>query len=246
MLSPLPASLPISIHAPREGSDPPVRASASAPAHFNPRSPARGATSPVLAMLRSTVFQSTLPARGATCWIPRTEFSSPLFQSTLPARGATQPCPPFLGGGLFQSTLPARGATSQNSRGPAPCRYFNPRSPRGERRQRFQLIRHWHDNFNPRSPRGERRAATLGLATSGGFQSTLPARGATIKRRSWSSRPAISIHAPREGSDRFARYSSAVSRDFNPRSPRGERLSHIINKSKNFYFNPRSPRGERL
>ena len=79
----------------------------------------------------------------------------------------------------------------------------------------------------------------------------------------------ISIHAPREGSDRRAPESHARADYFNPRSPRGERplsdlfdkrrhtfqstlpargatLSHHAMLHRSDYFNPRSPRGERL
>ena len=36
-------------------------------------------------------------------------------------------------------------------------------------------------NFNPRSPCGERRFGHSDSAIPGGFQSTLPVRGATLK-----------------------------------------------------------------
>ena len=60
----------------------------------------------------STIFQSTLPARGATFQRPLNRIQTCLFQSTLPARGATIFTPPI-------ST---------------PKLNFNPRSPHGERR----------------------------------------------------------------------------------------------------------------
>ena len=101
------------------------------------------------------------------------------------------------------------------------------------------------------------------------FQPTLPARGATHRRR-WSpdSRD-ISTHAPRTGSDNTAILASAIERQFQPTLPaRGATGGqHIIRKrrdpisthaprtgsdtscisyspAKN-YFNPRSPHGER-
>ena len=145
------------------------------------------------------------------------------------------------------------------------------------------------------------------------FQSTLPARGATLERRTIELILAISIHAPREGSDEYAAagtafpcisihapregsdmipsqpvfhtvefqstfpargatgfvgVGSAYASNFNPRSPRGERLffsvrrvpldhisihapregsdiSHGLLWGYPLYFNPRSPRGER-
>ena len=51
------------------------------------------------------------------------------------------------------------------------------------------------------------------------FQSTLPVRGATVSIDAQDTMPMISIHAPREGSDRICGGSSARRPDFNPRSP---------------------------
>ena len=101
----------------------------------------------------------------------------------------------------FQSTLPARGATSR------PC-----------------LLVALTTYFNPRSPRGERRYICMAYLHSWRFQSTLPARGAT----QWITdnhppRAIISIHAPREGSDRLFSTGVPLQLHFNPRSPRGER-----------------------
>ena len=56
-------------------------------------------------------------------------------------------------------------------------------------------------DFNPRSPRGERLTAGVPAAQREPFQSTLPARGATNRWGSRRPERAISIHAPREGSD---------------------------------------------
>ena len=125
-----------------------------------------------------TIFQSTLPVRGATSmrcsgctfsyyFNPRSpcgeRLSSNLlrpsgleFQSTLPVRGATRwKC--LISRCLrFQSTLPVRGATNRILHKWYFLEYFNPRSPCGER---------------PHSAAREKRTQT--------FQSTLPVRGAT-------------------------------------------------------------------
>ena len=66
----------------------------------------------------STIFQSTLPARGATFQRPLNRIQTCLFQSTLPARGATIFTPPI-------ST---------------PKLNFNPRSPHGERLEFIMFI----------------------------------------------------------------------------------------------------------
>ena len=56
------------------------------------------------------------------------------------------------------------------------------------------------------------------------FQPTLPARGATAKhRRALFAYKRISTHAPRTGSDATRSSSSLPTRNFNPRSPHGER-----------------------
>ena len=56
----------------------------------------------------------------------------------------------------------------------------------------------------------------------------------------------VSIHAPREGSDRTCIKPRSASKCFNPRSPRGERHVHRVLMCVGHRFNPRSPRGERL
>ena len=113
---------PISIHAPREGSDVPTTL------------PARGATGHSAPDVAPAAFLSTLPARGATLLITDIAFPPVEFLSTLPARGATS-APPKRGNSKsyfyprsprgerrrsrrwrgskakFLSTLPARGAT---------------------------------------------------------------------------------------------------------------------------------------
>ena len=101
--------------------------------------------------------------------------------------------------------------------------YFNPRSPRGERRGKPKSL-HRFPYFNPRSPRGERLPSWTSNISPVRFQSTLPSRGATLAE--------------------WLGMLRAV--DFNPRSPRGERLQTFQNAYHSaLHFNPRSPRGER-
>ena len=126
----------ISIHAPRTGSDVPS-APAFAPAvAISIHAPRTGSDAMASRASRSSgLFQSTLPARGATAPLTLV-WPWEAFQSTLPARGATVLRVPALKPILvFQSTLPARGATSSASDGTRTTRCFNPRSPHGERRR---------------------------------------------------------------------------------------------------------------
>ena len=144
------------------------------------------------------------------------------FQSTLPARGATGHLCFTSSSPVFQSTLPARGATAMAWNWKT-TRYFNPRSPHGERPRgtfaadffiKFQSTLPARGAtksadcdgrggryFNPRSPHGERLPPMQTCGISRIFQSTLPARGATF------SASPRRIHSPY----------------FNPRSPHGER-----------------------
>ena len=170
------------------------------------------------------LFQSTLPARGATflcCFVAPVQS---LFQSTLPVRGAT------LVYGLikhtlteFQSTRPVRGATPTRS-GARASRHISIHAPREgsdvvissqvRPRRVFQSTLPARgatspmprspassSDFNPRSPRGERPVARRGNQRHDHFNPRSP-RGERLRP----SRPApwcrtISIHAPREGSD---------------------------------------------
>ena len=146
-------------------------------------------------------------------------------------------------------------------------RYFNPRSPHGERRF---TARRWtcRQYFNPRSPHGERLRSAFTVASLVIFQSTLPARGATRKYHRCRPSVAISIHAPRTGSDTAQHPDSPRGGHFNPRSPHGERHGlgakdaalrlisihaprtgsdsvQLGGQLPRRHFNPRSPHGER-
>ena len=108
---------------------------------------------------------------------------------------------------MFQSTRPARGATIRVGKAHrfAGQDSFNPRAPRGARRDaaignfsahaQFQSTRPARGatccrnpdarrlGFNPRAPRGARRVAMRNHSSRHVFQSTRPARGATLACR---------------------------------------------------------------
>ena len=100
-------------------------------------------------------------------------------------------------------------------------------------------------SFNPRAPRGARREWSPGWYGSVVFQSTRPARGATLWRWRCLSRCAVSIHAPRAGRDAVVLLTAAVEYGFNPRAPRGARRKARSNGRTRHGFNPRAPRGAR-
>ena len=100
-------------------------------------------------------------------------------------------------------------------------------------------------HFNPRSPHGERHGVLGYSPIAFEFQSTLSARGATGGIQHFVPAIAISIHAPRTGSDALYFPRIAFARYFNPRSPHGERPSGQPEPPAASNFNPRSPHGER-
>ena len=148
--------------------------------NFNPRSPHGERQVDGVHVATKGLFQSTLPARGATFSLPSMACWMMYFNPRSP-HGERQ-CASIRAGccRTFQSTLPARGATRGRHRGQPPLGIsihaprtgsdtladvlddertdFNPRSPHGERRG-TRLCRPAWENFNPRSPHGERPCA---------------------------------------------------------------------------------------
>ena len=119
----------------------------------------------------------------------------------------------------FQSTLPARGATFSLCRCNSNGRYFNPRSPHGERQKRNDLV-------------------ARGLI----FQSTLPARGATTGRRLMKLRAkSFQSTLPARGATVFCHLGGNRGSDFNPRSPHGERHMMICRRKSRRKFQSTLP-----
>ena len=169
----------ISIHAPRTGSDRHGSVIISKDNNFNPRSPHGERRDGSSLSIMDLVFQSTLPARGATGGNLSTKKRKDNFNPRSPHGERHLPL----------ITLYIHFA------------YFNPRSPHGERRKSFGL-RSTVERISIHAPRtgsdGDHTARTLRNLV---FQSTLPARGATWYLKLTDGREAISIHAPRTGSD---------------------------------------------
>ena len=176
----------ISIHAPRTGSDPTPAMSSWKAAYFNPRSPHGERLLRVVQKLNVLRISIRAPRTGSDNIADQVDGSSVPFQSTLPARGATT------------GRWAAESAPSD----------FNPRSPHGERLPRWGsavggAVISIHA---PRTGSDIRLTKTI-CRPNIGFQSTLPARGATPTHDFQSCALHISIHAPRTGSDvRFTLY----------------------------------------
>ena len=136
----------------------------------------------------------------------------------------------------FQSTPSARRATCcQLAPLFAPC-YFNPRPPRGGRpsvvSERLTPVSY----FNPRPPRGGRQACSTSLLAFSQFQSTPSARRATHGRFQRRGDCIISIHALREEGDAKIQVLRSDYLHFNPRPPRGGRLSPLPASATAFAF----------
>ena len=195
--------------------------------NFNPRSPRGERPRPRVPVLGPTRFQSTLPARGATVETARRLHDRHHFNPRSPrgerhsgGRATGERC-------TFQSTLPARGATDLYGYKQF-LRRISIHAPREGSDIARRCICRRRRHFNPRSPRGERQPELKESLVYLKFQSTLPARGATVIGEHSVVTRQISIHAPREGSDYCPPVSHAGGKNFNPRSPRGERPDKYI------------------
>ena len=188
----------ISIHAPRTGSDD-ERGGIAGEVDFNPRSPHGERHTFRCWLLRLGIFQSTLPARGATR-----------------AAQHQQKC------NLISIHAPRTGSDCSGKSAHLPCCDFNPRSPHGERRTRFicSLPTQTISIHAPRTGSDPRDATHLHQHH---ISIHAPRTGSDSPDESRERNRPISIHAPRTGSDGTRRSSCGSRSNFNPRSPHGER-----------------------
>ena len=157
MLQVPPLNLPISIHAPRTGSDGPPGRTTALRSDFNPRSPHGERRCVPIKRRQAITFQSTLPARGATLPHPRHTKLHPHFNPRsphgerrgrgdldavfivisihAPRTGSDDPHTTIICNGLDISIhAPRTGSDTTASYCGIIYAYFNPRSPHGERR----------------------------------------------------------------------------------------------------------------
>ncbi len=146
---------PISIHAPRGGSDWPNPAVPRSPRHFNPRSPWGERRRLVLPRLCGRAISIHAP-RGGSDRLRRDDQQHPayfnprspwgerrygtgkplqpqIFQSTLPVGGATFSLSVAASLRVISIHAPRGGSDGTGQGSPCSPRYFNPRSPWGER-----------------------------------------------------------------------------------------------------------------
>ena len=212
----------ISIHAPLTGSDCLIAAPTAGHAYFNPRSPygERHIWWPRLGLERHFNPRSPYGERP-----PMTYNAVDILWISIHA--------PLTGSDPFRLICKCRQC------------YFNPRSPYGER-PGIYIRAEELQYFNPRSPYGERLLALRTLQRHYIFQSTLPLRGATAWYIKHASHVLISIHAPLTGSDK-CNFSGPDNSIISIHAPlTGSDRSKLRSNSRLKNFNPRSPYGERL
>ncbi len=243
-VSPFSPCGPISIHAPLAGCDQSSVLTTSPSANFNPRTP-RGVRRHAKpnSILISTISIHA-PLAGCDGAKPRVISTACSFQSTHPSRGATGMLVGLsvLGGISIHAPL----AGCDHIRHPASPRsgYFNPRTPRGVRLVEAFLDRARKD-FNPRTPRGVRQKHPDILAKCCLISIHAPLAGCDVPDGGDDPKGVISIHAPLAGCDGLYRPLAPSGCNFNPRTPRGVRLSTISQIVFSPNFNPRTPRGVR-
>ena len=258
---------------------------------FQSTLPARGATDNVLYNECYSLFQSTLPARGATlCFLIRISINGISIHAPRTGSDLTKFAAPFRR--RISIHAPRTGSDDTTDGGAQASPHFNPRSPHGERPS-GEIVEWGGADISIHAPRtGSDPSSSANATQSFQFQSTLPARGATTyiirtrcakgdfnprsphgERLHHRAIPpnqfAISIHAPRTGSDADAHGSrKRYQINFNPRSPHGERprirllqlrltpfqstlpargatCAGARVRARGSDFNPRSPHGER-
>ena len=205
---------------------------------FQSTRPSWGATTGDSPGAYTKTFQSTRPSWGATqfplparrrhsisihaplvgrdrCRRTATASSKP-FQSTRPSWGATRSAASKSSHLDISIHAPLVGRDQRRSIGRSKPMNFNPRAPRGARRDHGCALSHGAD-FNPRAPRGARRVGLAGEIDAPVFQSTRPSWGATQRDRRLCAVLGISIHAPLVGRDTP---NSGIYRHFSNFNPR--------------------------
>ena len=128
------------------------------------------------------------------------DYDRTVFQPTLPARGATLCVAQHFHRADISTHAPRTGSDPAASQSTPAASNFNPRSPHGERHALEFLVHHGAD-FNPRSPHGERRIPPEVPAPGERISIHAPRTGSDDRPVRLRQLPHISIHAPRTGSD---------------------------------------------
>ncbi len=173
------------------------------------------------------------------------EGSRSVFQSTLPLRGATGNFPDrYSHASNFNPHSPCGERRDEPTCCPSTTN-FNPHSPCGERHNPHCCLGRLK-YFNPHSPCGERQCFITQYVCHLQFQSTLPLRGATANASTPTAVVKFQSTLPLRGATATVKHNIASLPYFNPHSPCGERpVGGFCEIRVRVYFNPHSPCGER-
>ena len=192
--------------------------------HFNPRSPHGERPVQCDCCCFGLRFQSTLPARGATY-----SFLAARRHSSISIHAPRTGSDEYIHRRTFKRTA-----------------NFNPRSPHGERLQSI-----WHTagsfHISIHAPRtGSDQLYELGMLSPTQFQSTLPARGATLLMPFTAMLAIFQSTLPARGATACEAVQVAAMCVFQSTLPaRGATRKLLATLSARSHFNPRSPHGER-
>ena len=195
----------------------------TARAYFNPHSPCGERLSSQDGLYAVHAISIHTPLAGSDAPFSTICATESVFQSTLPLRGATRVFTVNPHREAISIHTPLAGSDQNVRRKTIRHQNFNPHSPCGERLGDVQRIvlrtrisihtplagsdsfliisLHTSRHFNPHSPCGERPNFSWAEWTPNTFQSTLPLRGATTDLCRMFNAVCISIHTPLAGSD---------------------------------------------
>ncbi len=212
----------ISIHAPREGCDPTAGRGRYLRDNFNPRTP-RGVRLAPHAGGGAAILISIHAPREGCDFAPRNDGGMWVISIHAPREGCDHRRYPGLHGEpTFQSTHPARGATITSPYFPVDGA-ISIHAPREGCDTVGIMLPVGYEDFNPRTPRGVRREAHYDWSASYIISIHAPREGCDLYVAFKYNITEISIHAPREGCDGEQPHRRQKAAYFNPRTPRGVR-----------------------
>ena len=186
--------------------------------NFNPRSPHGERREPAAEYARAGISIHA-PRTGSDALTICPVCNAVIFQSTLPARGATGNSRAARGRQTISIHAPRTGSDACIKNAHIHIKNISIHAPRTGSDDDRLLVHQAAGDFNPRSPHGERRDRWQLYNNCKAFQSTLPARGATTASNPQRGSEDISIHAPRTGSDEIFPVSSHVTSKFQSTLP---------------------------
>ena len=210
----------ISTHAPRTGSDVVVKVPICRAA-ISTHAPRTGSDHAFGTAIQLGDISTHAPRTGSDSAASVSTFASNVFQPTLPARGATLSTKCSRPDSLISTHAPRTGS------------------------DRYHFFRRLSNVISTHAPRTGSDARDFGHLDFDAISTHAPRTGSDARDFGHLDFDAISTHAPRTGSDAFRGVRGPGRRDFNPRSPHGERPQISQMQTSRCYFNPRSPHGER-